>query len=190
MSEFLGDYQGRVFSEPTLELGRQFQYDTLNQLSSYLPIFNRQAGEAGDSREFQRALYRTMTRQEPPESYSGFHASQADRITNVFNPEEVDVEAMREIAFIATAMREMQNAGFSSFDNLRSLRMYEDTWNAPQPVSPQMGGQSRGGGGGGLGGIRDAGEMAPQQYGPALPPGGDSQDMNQLFELLNRMPPR
>ena len=121
LNELLDVYRGGVFSDATVDLGRSFGYSSLGGLEGFLPAWQRLAGESGDSREFQRALYRQLSGREAPEGYGGFHASQASRIGNVFG-EGVDVEAMREVAFIATALRELENSGFSSFDQLRGQR--------------------------------------------------------------------
>jgi hypothetical protein len=116
--ETLEDWQsgrgtGRdIFTDTTLNLGRQFGYTSPDEILGYLPSFRQIASEQGNSAEFQRELYRQISGQEPPENYTGFHASQADRITNVFNPDEADINVMKEVAFIATAMREIANSGF------------------------------------------------------------------------------
>jgi hypothetical protein len=130
-------HMGDVFSGTTVDLGKRFGYSDLSELESYMPIFNRMAGETGDSAAFQRQLYRQMTGREAPQNYTGFGASQADRITNVFSPDEVDINAMQEIAFIASAMREMMNAGYASVDDLRGTQTYRDTWNQ-SPSAPSQ----------------------------------------------------
>lgn len=122
-----------VFSDTTLNLGRQFGYTSPNEILSYLPSFRQIASEQGNSAEFQRELYRQITGQEPPENYTGFHASQAERIGNVFSPDEADINVMKEIAFIATAMRELTNSGFGPWGGGPAQPQYRQGPITPPP---------------------------------------------------------
>lgn len=134
----LAHYADRIFSPETLALGQQYDINAINQVAGYAGDFVRTAGGfPGDSRDFQRGLYRMLAGRDAPEAYSGFHASQADRIQNVFSPDSVNIDAMRIAAFIATLMREMENAGYSSpsmFYNLQARDMYEENWRDNQPA--------------------------------------------------------
>ena len=82
-----------------------------SSLGGLIPHWNETQSGPGDSRNFQRELYELWTGQQAPENYTGFHASQVDRLENVFSPDEVDLDMMREIAVLATALREYEEAG-------------------------------------------------------------------------------
>ena len=179
LNELLDVYRGGVFSDATVDLGRSFGYSSLGGLEGFLPAWQRLAGESGDSREFQRALYRQLSGREAPEGYGGFHASQASRIGNVFG-EGVDVGAMQEVAFIATALRELENSGFSSFDQLRGQQAFRGVSGGGGVVVDRgveggaSGGGSVFGGGGGRGVAASPGVMTSRglRGGGALPAGG------------------
>jgi hypothetical protein len=61
---------------------------------------------------FQRRLYEEWTGRQAPEHYTGFHASQIDRIQNVVSEDEADLDVMRQIAVLATMLREMEQDGW------------------------------------------------------------------------------
>lgn len=184
------DFHSGLFSDETIDLGKRFNYSSPNQIFQFLPMWQQIAGEAGDSRAFQRELYKRMTGREAPEQYGGFHARQADRITNVFNPDEVDIDAMQQIAFIATALREMQAAGLDELDRPGMGQMYFGggaVQRAPA-LAPASAAQSvTGGGAGGGGGASGGRASAPVRQ--AAPPTNFNYGEQTLEDILGLASP-
>lgn len=96
------------FSEGLVD---QFRERGLETSSDLFMMFDEMAPADGDSADFQRLMYYTMTGQQPPEHYTGFHAGQIGRLDNVIDPEAHDISAMEEVALLATLFREMQRQG-------------------------------------------------------------------------------
>lgn len=74
-------------------------------------LFTQMAPRMGDSSDFQRTLYESFTGQAAPDNYTGFHAGQVGRIQNVIDPQQFNIEAMEQIAILASLFREMQEQG-------------------------------------------------------------------------------
>jgi hypothetical protein len=100
-------------SEPT-ESARQKLGISQGAIAEMIPRWRELQQGAGNSSNFQRELYEAWSGRAAPENYTGFHASQIDRLGNVFSPQDVDLDLMREIAVIATALRELDETGYNN----------------------------------------------------------------------------